>query len=81
MKRRDFLKRTSKATALAAAAGGVGLLFHNRKTVFYRPVLAPETLFAVEPDVSYPAVSLARHDDPINACMARWMPSAVSGVS
>jgi len=78
MKRRDFLKRTSKATALAAAVGGAGLLFHDRKTVLYQPLLSPETLFAVKPDISYPAVSLARHADPVRALHAAL--DAVGGI-
>jgi hypothetical protein len=32
MDRRDFLKKTGPAVALAAVTGGTGLVFHNRET-------------------------------------------------
>ena len=40
MERRDFLKKTGPALALAAASGTVGLVFHNRETTRRRTLFA-----------------------------------------
>ncbi|MBU0983478.1 MAG: DUF362 domain-containing protein [candidate division Zixibacteria bacterium] len=68
MERRDFLKQTGKAVALAAVTGGTGLIFHNRD-VLSRPAGVSGTIpsFTVTADTRYPAVALCRHEDPISA--------------
>jgi len=70
MKRREFLKKTGQAMALAAITGGTGLLFHNRQTTQYRPVISRKSGFDVSPDSSLPKVTLARRDDPRMALQA-----------
>jgi len=67
MKRRDFLKRTGSAMALAAISGGTGLVFHNFETATYQPAVSGATGFEVTPDPTLPRVVLARNEDHINA--------------
>jgi uncharacterized protein (DUF362 family) len=67
MKRRDFIKKTSQAVALAAVTGGTGLIFHNRRTVSTGPALLRTTSFEVPHDNAYPRIALARNDDPVSA--------------
>ncbi len=68
MERRDFLKQTGKAVALAAVTGSTALVFHNRE-VISRPSAATGTIptFTVPVDRAFPAVAMARNDDPIVA--------------
>lgn len=70
MKRREFLKKTGQALALATVTGGVGLLFHNRKVGRYTPVVAKTSIFEVAPDKSVPRIVLARNTDPVAALHA-----------
>ena len=65
MERRDFLKRTGKAAALAAVAGGTGVLFHNRQTVEANEVVTRANTFEVSPDANLPGLTLARREDPV----------------
>ena len=67
MERREFLKRTGPAVALAAATGGTGLIFHNRETTRQRTIVTKTTSFEVEPDPTLPGVTLARNEDPTHA--------------
>ena len=67
IERRDFLKKTGQALALAAATGGAGLFFHNRKVTRYEPVFAKSKDFRVARDGKLPQISLSRNDDPIAA--------------
>jgi len=67
MKRRDFIKKTSQAVALAAVTGGTGLIFHNRRTVIAGPALSRTTSFEVAHDNAFPRIALARVDDPVSA--------------
>ncbi len=76
MKRRDFIKKTGKAVALAAATGGAGLLLHNRGsgTLFfsrstdrYTPVFIQANSFEVAPDPTLPKVTLCREADAVKA--------------
>ncbi|UCD63645.1 MAG: DUF362 domain-containing protein [Candidatus Zixiibacteriota bacterium] len=67
MKRREFLKKTSKAVALAAAAGGAGLIFHNRSTSRYTPVVVKRTGFEIAPDATLPRLTLCENLDPVTA--------------
>lgn len=65
MERRDFLKRTGKAAALATVAGGTGLLFHNRRIVNAQEVVVRSHSFEIAADANLPALTLARREDPV----------------
>ena len=67
MKRRDFLKKTGQAAALAAVTGGTGLYFHDREITRYSPILTKTSSFEVKPDNSLPQISLAKNADPLAA--------------
>ncbi len=67
MKRRDFIKQTGKAVALAAVTGGTGYLFHNRESTTYTPVLTKLNDFKVPNNPALPQITLAKHIDPVNA--------------
>jgi len=67
MHRRDFIKQTLKATALAAAAGGVGLLFHDRRSDVYQKLVVQASDFPVPDDPAWPRVTLARDENHIAA--------------
>jgi len=70
MERRDFLKRTGPAVALAAVAGSTGLVFHNRETTRRRTVFAKSTDFEVPADPSLPILTSATNPDPVAALNA-----------
>jgi uncharacterized protein (DUF362 family) len=70
MERRDFLKRTGPALALAAASGSVGLVFHNRETTRRRTVFAKTASFEVPPDPALPILTSATNTDPVTALNA-----------
>lgn len=78
MKRREFIKRTGQALALAAATGSAGLVFHNRKSVPRPAPLFSKSDFTVPPVPSLPSIALATNDDPINALNAAL--DAVGGI-
>jgi len=79
MKRRDFIKNSVKATALAAATGGIGYLFHNRETTaFQNLVSAGEKSFTVAGDPQLPQVTLAVNPDHIRALQAAL--DAIGGI-
>ncbi len=78
MDRRDFLKRSGKALALAAVAGSTGVLFHNRKAVAYQPPVNKTTGFAVPADKSLPQLTLAKNSDPAAALHASL--DAIGGI-
>ncbi|HUV31404.1 MAG TPA: DUF362 domain-containing protein [Acidobacteriota bacterium] len=78
MQRREFLKKSGQALALAAVTGGTGVLFHNRQTASYQPVMTKVSNFEVPPDPSLPQVALARHNDPAAALHAAL--DAVGGI-
>lgn len=67
MKRRDFLKTTAKATALATICGGTGYLLHNRDTNVYKPILVKNVSFEVPSDSNFPAVCLSKNENILNA--------------
>jgi uncharacterized protein (DUF362 family) len=67
MKRREFLKKTGQAVALAAVTGGTGLIFHNRETAIANAPIVKRVSFEIPPDKSLPPVVLANNVDPIAA--------------
>lgn len=67
MKRREFIKRASKATALAAACGGGGWFFHDREWFKYEPPILHKPDFQVSLDKLYPQVTLTRNEDHVAA--------------
>jgi uncharacterized protein (DUF362 family) len=70
MERREFIIKTGKAVAFAAATSGVGLYFHNRVTERHQPIITPRHSFEVPPDPSLPGLTLAQHPDPARALQA-----------
>jgi len=65
VKRRQFLKQTGKATALAAVTAGVGLAFHNRTATHYQAPLIRTSHFDIPPNPALPKIALAKNDDPL----------------
>ncbi len=70
MDRRDFLRRTTPAVALAAVSGTTGLVFHNRETTRHRTLVRKTAIFGVPHDPNLPALTLARNPDPVLALNA-----------
>ncbi len=67
MNRRDFIKQTGKAAALAAVTAGTGWFFYNRKVETYEaPVLKAQD-FEISPDSDFPGLTLARDENHIRA--------------
>ena len=64
MERRDFLKRTGPAVALAAVTGTTGFVFHNREPVVRQRLLVKPASFEVPPDPAFPVLTSARNSDP-----------------
>lgn len=67
MQRRDFIKKTGKAVALATVTGGTGLLFHNRVKSNYEILLPKTKDFEVPPDTNLPGITLTRNEDHLAA--------------
>lgn len=67
MERRDFIKQTSKAVALAAVTGGTGFFFHNRQKHNYLALVSKQTGFEVPADSSLPGITLARNENHLAA--------------
>lgn len=67
MDRRDFLKKTGHAVALAAVTGSTGYLFHNRIPQQYHPLSIEKVSFEVAANKKFPVLSLSRNDDPLSA--------------
>jgi len=63
MERRDFLKKTSKAVALAAITGGTGLYFHDRKTASSFSLVSKINNFEIPPDPNLPGLTLAKNEN------------------
>jgi uncharacterized protein (DUF362 family) len=70
MERRDFLKKSGSAVALAAVTGTTGLVFHNRETTRRRTSLAKVNSFEIPPDPSLPILTSATNADPVAALNA-----------
>ncbi len=67
MDRRDFIKKTGKAVALATVTGGTGLLFHNRVKSDYEAIIPKTKDFEVAADTNLPGITLARNEDHLAA--------------
>ncbi len=78
MKRREFIKKTGKAVAFAAVAGGAGLALHNRDTTVYTPVVAKLKDFEVAADPLLPKVTFSTDVDPTLAL--RGSLDAIGGI-
>ena len=78
MKRREFIKKTGQAMALAAASGGVGLLFHNRASTAYQKPGAKTVDFQVPVDPALPKIVLAKNTDHVAALNAAL--DAIGGI-
>jgi len=70
MERRDFLKKTGPAVALAAVTGTTGFAFHNREREKHRNVLTKSVSFEVPSDPTLPALTSAMNPDPVAALNA-----------
>lgn len=65
--RREFLKTTSQAVALAGVSAGVGLLFHNRSTAEYAPIMLKTGDYRVPDNTQLPRITLSHNEDAIVA--------------
>ncbi|MFH1685980.1 MAG: DUF362 domain-containing protein [bacterium] len=78
MQRRDFIKKTTSAIALAATTGGVGWVFHNREPAAYETPLAASLSFGVADDPRLPRLTLAHNENPASALNAAL--DAIGGI-
>lgn len=67
MNRRDFLKTTGQAVALAGVSAGVGVLFHNRSSAEYAPIMLKTGDYRVPNDALLPRVTLCHNEDAVVA--------------
>jgi uncharacterized protein (DUF362 family) len=67
MDRREFIARVGKATALAAAAGATGILFHDREIDASVAPQVRSTEFEVKPRPDLPVIVGARNEDSVAA--------------
>ncbi len=79
MKRREFLKATSRAAALAVVTGSTGWFFHDRQKTSYAPFLLGNSRREVPADHSLASVALARNQDSKAALLASL--GAVGGIT
>lgn len=75
MKRRDFLKKTGQAAALAAMAGDMVLINNGCQSGGFREARVAKPDFEVAPDTLIPRTALARNED-----HARALSSALDAV-
>jgi uncharacterized protein (DUF362 family) len=78
MKRRDFLKQTGKAVALASVATGAGLYFNHRTRPKRSSVTWKTHSFEVPADPRWPAVTLAKDANPA-AALSKTL-AAIGGI-
>ncbi len=78
MERRDFIKQTGRALALAAVAGGTGWLFAGRDTGRGSAPHIKTRSFEVPHDPDLPRLALARNEDHIAALRSSL--DAVGGI-
>lgn len=79
MQRREFIKKTSKAIALAAITGGTGVLFHNRNSNAYTKLATKTASFVIPSDKSLPQLVLAKNQDHVAALNASL--DAIGGIA
>jgi len=70
MQRRDFLRKTGSAVALAAVTGTTGVVFHNRETTRRRHSQSKTASFEVALDPSLPVLTSSTNTDPVSALNA-----------
>ena len=75
MERREFLKKTTPAVALATVTGSAGFVFHNREPGTRQVVLTKAASFEVSPDPALPTLTSAMNEDPAAA-----LRSALEGI-
>jgi len=78
LERREFLKKTGKAAALAAVTAGTGLVFHNRDVARQVDVFVKQKSFEVAIDKNLPTIALAKNEDHVNALKATL--DAIGGI-
>jgi len=78
MERREFIKRTGPAVAVATLTGSTGFLFHNRDTARRTRVVSKAASFEVPRDTSFPVLTQATHGDPKAALNAAL--DAIGGI-
>ncbi len=79
MERRDFLKQTGKAVALAAVTAGTGLYFHNRETGKEATIITKNVDFQVPPDNNLPSIVLSENENHTAAMNASL--DAIGGIN
>lgn len=78
MERREFIKRTGPAVAVAAVTGTTGFVFHNREATRRNTVVAKTANFEVPPDPSLPILTSSTNSDPVTALRAAL--DAIGGI-
>lgn len=78
MKRREFIKKTGQAVALAAVTGGAGLFFNNRESSAYSKLAFKTADFEIAADSAFPKVVLARSID--HSAALRSSLDAIGGI-
>lgn len=78
MKRRDFIKKTAQATALAAVTGSTGWLFHNREIFAGNKLIISNADYRVAENPELPKIVLARNEDHVQALRASL--DAIGGI-
>jgi len=78
LKRREFIKQTGKAVAMATTTGAVGILFHNRESTAYQKLTSLRPNFVVPDDPQFPRIVLAENVDHILALNASL--DAIGGI-
>jgi len=63
MDRREFIKKTGQAIALAAITGGTGLAFNERRVSHYESLIPKISDFTIPLDNSLPGIALAKNSN------------------
>ncbi|MEE9443454.1 MAG: DUF362 domain-containing protein [candidate division Zixibacteria bacterium] len=78
MKRRDFIRKTAQATALAAVTGTTGWLFHNREISAGQKLVISNPDYRIADNPELPKIVLAHNEDHIQALRASL--DAIGGI-
>jgi len=78
LERREFLKKSGRALALAAVTGTTGFHFHNRDTARYETLYLKSRNFEIVCDPALPSVALAKNEDHVAALKSAL--DAVGGI-